>query len=179
MSFSFIEYIGLENEGMWPCWVEAYRFSEYAAARNLIIIIRGAVIEDFLKIAVNKMISLSKLIDGGAAIFHAEKINHHIVIIGRAVIIPLVKNILRVWVTSYVRLAKIKSADEQSPWAIMIINPPHIAQFEFVKILANISPMCPTDEYAINDLMSDCRRQIKLVIIAPHSDNLIKILDIM
>lgn len=51
---------------------------------------------DFLRIAVSKIISLNKLIDGGAAMFHAEKINHHIVKIGRDTIIPLVRYILRV-----------------------------------------------------------------------------------
>lgn len=73
------------------------------------------VIIDFLMIAVNKMISLSKLIDGGAAIFQAEKINHHIVKIGSEVIIPLVRYMLRVWVISYVILARIKRAEEHSP----------------------------------------------------------------
>lgn len=55
---------------------------------------------DFLIIAVNKMISLSKLIDGGAAIFHAENTNHHIDMIGKAPIIPLVRYMLRVCVIS-------------------------------------------------------------------------------
>lgn len=146
MSLIFNEYRGLENDGVWPCCVEAYKFSEYAAARNLMIMIRIEVIVDFLRIAVRRIISLNKLIDGGAAIFHAEKINHHIVRIGSVVIIPFVRYILRVWVISYVMLAKINKADEHNPWAIIIISPPHIAQLEFVKILASIRPMCPTDE---------------------------------
>jgi hypothetical protein len=58
--------------------------------------ISKAEIEDLLKIAVSSMISLSKLIDGGAAIFQAEKMNHHIVKIGREDIIPFVKYMLRV-----------------------------------------------------------------------------------
>lgn len=62
--------------------------------------IRIADNEDFLKIAVRSIISLSKLIDGGAAIFHAEKINHHAVKIGKDVIMPLVRNMLRVCVIS-------------------------------------------------------------------------------
>ena len=86
------------------------------------------------------------MIDGGAAMFHAVNINHHIVKIGNVVIMPFVKNILRVLVISYVTLAKINRADEHSPWAIIIIRPPHIAQLELVKILASISPICPTDE---------------------------------
>lgn len=119
----------------------AYKFNEYAAAKKLMIIIKIDVIIDLLIIAVSKIISLSKLIDGGAAIFHAEKINHHIDKIGRADIIPFVKYMLRVCVISYVILAKINNADEHKPWAIIIIKPPHIAQFEFVRILASISPM--------------------------------------
>jgi hypothetical protein len=91
-----MEYRGLVNDGRWPCCVEAYIFREYAAARNLMIIIRIAEIVDFLKIAVRRIISLIKLMDGGAAIFHAEKINHHIDKIGKDDIIPLVRNILRV-----------------------------------------------------------------------------------
>jgi len=77
--------------------------------------------------------------------FQAENINHHIDIIGKDTITPLVKYILRVWVISYVMLAKINSAEEHKPCAIIIINPPHMAQFEFVRILANIRPMCPTE----------------------------------
>jgi hypothetical protein len=42
------------------------------------------------------IISLIKLIDGGAAIFAAVNINHQRVIIGATDISPLVKNILRV-----------------------------------------------------------------------------------
>ena len=72
-------------------------------------------IVDFLKIAVNKIISLNRLIDGGAAIFQAEKINHHIDRIGNDTIIPLVKYILRVWVISYVMFARIKRAEEHNP----------------------------------------------------------------
>jgi hypothetical protein len=42
------------------------------------------------------IISLSKLIDGGAAIFVMVNINHHRVIMGLMVISPFVRNILRV-----------------------------------------------------------------------------------
>lgn len=47
-----------------------------------------------------KIISLIKLIDGGAAMFHAVNRNHHIVRVGQIVISPFVKYILRVWVIS-------------------------------------------------------------------------------
>jgi hypothetical protein len=46
------------------------------------------------------MISLSKLIDGGAAILAAVNINHHIDIVGRMHSNPLDKYILRVLVIS-------------------------------------------------------------------------------
>ena len=115
MSLIFMEKRGFENDGMWPCWVDAYIFREQPAAKNLIIMINTEVIIDFLRIAVSKIISLNKLIDGGAAIFHAENINHHIVKIGKDVIIPLVRNMLRVYVISQVKFAKINRADEHSP----------------------------------------------------------------
>lgn len=46
------------------------------------------------------IISLSKLIVGGAAIFLAANKNHHIVKIGMTTKRPLVKKSLRVWVNS-------------------------------------------------------------------------------
>lgn len=55
---------------------------------------------DFAREQVIKIISLSKLIEGGAAIFAAVNRNHHRVIIGLIVINPLVRNILRVCVIS-------------------------------------------------------------------------------
>lgn len=47
-------------------------------------------------ILVINMISLSKLIDGGAAILIAQKINHHLDIIGDIKYIPFIRNSLRV-----------------------------------------------------------------------------------
>jgi hypothetical protein len=76
--------------------VVAYIFKEYAAAKNLIIITKIAVIDDVYKIGAISMISLKRLIDGGAAIFQAVNKNHHIDRVGKIVIIPFVKNILRV-----------------------------------------------------------------------------------
>lgn len=163
-------FIGLENDGMWPCCVEEYMFREYAAAKNLIIIRKIAERVELDRTEAIKIISLIKLIDGGAAIFHAVNRNHHIVRVGQIVISPLVKYILRVWEISYVRFAKINNPDEHKPWAIIIIKDPIIDQFLKVIIPANIIPMCPTDEYAIRAFMSDCRIQIIPVTIAPHSE---------
>ncbi len=100
ISLVFNIIIGLMNEGEAPCWVVVYRFSEYAAARNLIIINKIIVTLEVLKIDVSSMISLNKLIEGGAAIFHAENKNHHIDKLGTMIKIPLVKYILRVWTIS-------------------------------------------------------------------------------
>jgi hypothetical protein len=47
-------------------------------------------------VAVINMISLKRLIDGGAAMLIAVNRNHHIVITGINIIIPFIKNILRV-----------------------------------------------------------------------------------
>jgi len=77
-----------------------YICSEYIAVRNLTNLSSGIINRDLLNAAVISIISLRRLIDGGAAILAAVKINHHIVIIGLMVINPFVRNILRVWVTS-------------------------------------------------------------------------------
>ncbi len=100
MSFGFIEYVGFLNVLIWPCWVAEYMWSEYAAVKNLINEIKIKDMVDLERIEVISMISLSKLIDGGAAILAAVKRNHHMVMIGATVISPLVRNILRVWVIS-------------------------------------------------------------------------------
>ena len=115
MSFIFMLFIGLENEGIWPCCVDEYMLSEQAAAKNLIIIKNKADTVDLDKTEVSRIISLIRLIDGGAAIFQAVNKNHHIVNVGQIVISPLVKYILRVCVISYVKFAKIKRPDEHNP----------------------------------------------------------------
>jgi len=61
------------------------------------------------------MISLSRLMDGGAAMLDAANMNHHNDIIGTADIIPLVRKMLRVCVISYLKLAKINRADDVRP----------------------------------------------------------------
>ena len=96
ISLILSEIIGLMNEGDAPCCVVVYKFNEQAAARNLIIISKIIVVLDAAKIDVSNMISLSRLIEGGAAMFHAENKNHHIDRLGTIIKIPFVKNILRV-----------------------------------------------------------------------------------
>lgn len=94
---------------------------------------------------INK-ISLSRLMDGGAAIFALTKRNHHIDIMGRLTRIPLVRAMLRVWVCSYVILARLNRAEDTSPCAIIIANLPYRPILVFDITPAIRRPMCPTDE---------------------------------
>lgn len=59
--------------------------------------------------------SLRRFDEGGPAIFVIQLINHHIDMVGKAVIIPFVRNILRVCVDSYVIFASANRLDEQRP----------------------------------------------------------------
>jgi len=121
-------------------------WSEYAAVKNLTIEIKTKEIVDFDIIAVISIISLRRLIEGGAAIFAAVNRNHHIDIIGVSAINPLVRNILRVCVISYDMFAKINRAEDLSPWAIIIIRALDNPHRELDIIPASINPIWPTDE---------------------------------
>lgn len=92
--------------------------------------------------------------------FAQQNRNHHRDSIGRTVRNPFVNMILRVWVRLYLIFAMQNSADDLSPWAIIIDSLACSPSLEFVNIPATINPMWPTDEYAIIDFISDCRRQI-------------------
>lgn len=100
ISLDFIIWSGLAKELRWPCWTVEYMWREYAAVRNLInlIEIRERVVLEITEVI--SMISLRRLIDGGAAMLQAENKNHHMDIIGVTLINPLVRNILRVLVIS-------------------------------------------------------------------------------
>lgn len=93
-----------------------------------------------------RRISLSRLIDGGAAILVLQLINHHRVMEGKMLIIPLVKKILRVWVNSYVVLARRNSAEEDNPCAIIMARAPCHPQSVEVRIPARRIPIWPIDE---------------------------------
>jgi hypothetical protein len=92
-----------------------YRCKEYTAAKNLNEAIIVAEIKDFAIILVKRKISPTKFIVGGAAIFVIENKSHQIDNDGEIVSSPFVKNILRVFVWSYVELAREKSAEEHNP----------------------------------------------------------------
>lgn len=109
---------------------------------------------DAHKEEVIKQISANKLIEGGAAILQALKTNHQNVRDGKILMIPLVKNNLRVFVLSYVILARENRHEEHKPCETINVNAPHQPQAEFRVTPMITRAMCPTDEYAINDLMS-------------------------
>lgn len=70
------------------------------------------------------------MIDGGAAILAAAKINHQKDIAGKRERRPLVRNNLRVCVISYVIFARANRQEEQIPWAIIISKLPWKPQYE-------------------------------------------------
>lgn len=92
-------------------------------------------------ILVISMISLRRLMDGGAAILIAQKINHHIDIIGDTIYIPFIRNSLRVCVNSYDMLARANRPDDVIACAIIINSAPHIPHVVLVISPANIRPM--------------------------------------
>lgn len=73
----------------------------------------------------------------------------------------------RVWYLTYKSFTKRKRAEEDIPWAIIIIIAPDIPIKLIEKILLNTNPIWATDEYAINDLRSFWRIQFNLVAVAP------------
>jgi hypothetical protein len=87
------------------------------------------------------IISLSKLSDGGAAIFADANRNHHKDIIGADDNNPFIKYILRVWVSSYVRFARENKAEEDKPCAIIINVAPIRPNWEFDNAPASINPI--------------------------------------
>lgn len=66
-------------------------------------------------------------------------------------------------------LARQNSIEEVRPWEIIRIIAPEKAHWVWIMVAAMTSPMWLTEEYAIKDFRSICRRQMALVITAPHS----------
>ena len=73
------------------------------------------MIVEFDRIDVINIISLNRLILGGAAMLIARKINHHSDRVGEIMRIPFVIKVLRVWVIIYVRFVRMNRAEEHSP----------------------------------------------------------------
>jgi hypothetical protein len=97
-------------------------------------------------ILVIKKISLARLNEGGAAILADRKRNHHMAREGLNIIIPLVKNLLRVCVAEYEIFAKANRAAEQSPWAIIMMIAPFMPHDVKERIPAIMRPIWPTEE---------------------------------
>jgi len=160
---------GNKNLGAPPCWVTLYKYILYAADINIIKLNGTTIQEEIKKEVIKSKISLNKLIDGGPAIFATQPKNHHIEIIGVNISIPFDKNNLREKTFSYLNPAKANNKEEHKPWAIIITNLPCQPNNELDKIPPTIKDMCPTEAYAISDLISVCRKQIKLTITPPHN----------
>lgn len=80
-------------------------------------------------IPLNIKISLARLIEGGAEILIARKINHQNVRFGKILISPLIIIMFRVWNFVYTKFTNRNNADEDNPWATIII----IAPFNPIK----------------------------------------------
>lgn len=70
--------------------------------------------------------------------------------------------------------ARQNNAEDVRPWAIIRIRAPEKLQGVWRRAPATTKPMWLTEEYAMRDLRSDCRRQIEPVMIMPHSASKIK-----
>lgn len=62
--------------------------------------------------------------------------------------------------------------EEVSPWAILRIIAPEKLQGVWMREAMITRAIWLTEEYAMSDFRSVSRRQIKLVMIIPHRDNM-------
>lgn len=91
-------------------------------------------------------ISLNVLIVGGAEMLIAIKMNHQKVILGIIVIILLNSNIFREWNFRYRSFVRKNKADEESPWANIMIKDPVNPMYDIEKIPHSTNPIWATDE---------------------------------
>jgi hypothetical protein len=104
------------------------------------------IIGDCLIVAVINIISLIRLMDGGAAIFAQQLMNHQNEIAGISDRSPFVRVILRVMVMLYVRFARQNMAEDLSPCASIIDRLACIPSFDPEVAPASISAICPMEE---------------------------------
>lgn len=116
-----------------------------AVIRDIIKIIR---IELFLHEIILDiiMISLIVLIVGGAEIFRAININHQNVMFGIIIINPLNIRVFREWYLKYKSFTKRKRAEDDIPWAIIIITAPVSPIILRVNKAHNTNPIWATEE---------------------------------
>lgn len=91
-------------------------------------------------------ISLIVLIDGGAEMFIAIKINHQNTMFGVIVINPLNIIMFREWIFIYRSFTSRNKADDDIPWAIIIIIAPINPILFIEKILDRTNPIWATEE---------------------------------
>lgn len=123
-----------------------YRNSEYATVVNLSLASANASRVFLDSVPEINMISLSRLIVGGAAILALISRNHIRVRFGAIINRPFVRIILRVWFISYVIFAKQNIPEDTIPWAIIISSAPIIPQFVSDITPVIRIPICPTEE---------------------------------
>lgn len=98
----FIVIYVLDEIGFLPWLSAVYINNEYPTVRNLISLMGIITLLDCLIVLEINIISLNRLIDGGAAILALHDINHHIDDSGITDINPFVREILRLCLDSYV-----------------------------------------------------------------------------
>ncbi len=96
----FIVGVAFEAVNIFPWCVAVNMYREYAAVKNLVNPRRISLVGQYARIDVISMISLIRLIDGGAAMFLAVNRNHHIDSAGSITRSPFVRYRLRVCVNS-------------------------------------------------------------------------------
>lgn len=93
----------------------------------------------------NKKISESKFIVGGAAILHLQRTKQKTLKEGNKTKRPLIKINLREWNISYNILTKQNRPEEAKPWEININNPPPHPNTLPLQKAPKTKPICPTD----------------------------------
>lgn len=83
---------------------------------------------------------------GGALILAIVNINHQKVKLGLVKKFLFKEIMFRVWNLVYERLTRKNNAEEEIPWAIIIIIAPLIDEFIIIMILANVTAIWATDE---------------------------------
>lgn len=152
-----MKWINKEVKIFWGVWIEGN--ISFLLWMILINIIREneAVINDIRKIIgidelfheiilVIIIISLIVLIVGGAEMLRAINMNHQKVMLGIRIINPLNSKVFREWYLMYKSLTRRKRADEDNPWAIIIIIAPVNPNELKVNRAHNTNPMWATDE---------------------------------
>lgn len=155
-----IKGIRWRNKDKWVFWGDwlvyfiyklLWEILTYIIIENEVVaidIIRMSIIVEIFQLIILDIIkiSLNVLIVGGAEILTAININHQKVILGKIEINPLNNNIFRVWYFIYKSLTKKNNADDDNPWAIIIIIAP-VNPIEFMVNNAVITiPMWATLE---------------------------------